>query len=313
MLGVYDQLPNENPTNRRINPPMTATSPNLLRLPSVLIVIFKYIKPALLVLALIFVVKSSLLAEKLELDEDQLWSYANHLYQTREYYRAVSEYNRLLYFFPEGTHKKDVELQIGRSLMAGGRTEEAIKHWEVLLDKLPDDHQTPRARILLGISLLDLNRAQTYRLRENNIKRALHQFEDIIDQTPESSYVFDFKSEWDKKPAQDYNSPWLAGILSGILPGAGSFYGGRYIEGSYAFFFTTLFIAASQESFKNKRQDLGAFFGVFAFAFYGGNIYTAINSAHKLNDKQDEDYLTGLRKKQGIWFIPSGLGVQGRF
>lgn len=78
-------------------------------------------------------------------------------------------------------------------------------------------------------------------------------------------------------------SPSLAGVLS-IVPGLGYAYAGYPKTAFSAFLVTSGFIWATVESFDRGNEGLGALLGVLSFGWYSGNIYGAVESAHRYND-----------------------------
>ena len=273
-----------------------------------------YLRFISLLLVLISTLPYSIYGAELRLNSRQLMGFANYLYQKGEYYRAVSEYKRLHHFFPSSPLVQKAALQIGRAYMAGGDHQEAIRYWRLRLENPgQEDESFNQIRILLGLSLLDINKDRPFRLRQENVNKAFQQFSGVRDFGHESRLVSDFRSDWEKRPTPDYKSPWLAGVMSAAVPGAGSFYSGRYLEGTYAFFLTFLFGLAAHNAIQYGQPELGVVFGFFTLTFYGGSIYTAVNSVHKTNDKMDADELYRLRKKHGIWFIPETSDKKGRF
>ncbi len=268
-----------------------------------------FITPLLLVSS----VNRDILASDIQLSKRQLFDYATHLYKDRQYYRAITEYKRLIFFFPRDELAETAVMQIGRSYLAGSRTENAIDHWETQLNRseLQAD-RLERMRILLGISLLDLNQTAIFSFRKRNVSKAVGIFNKLEDTDLFAPSIRRFVTAWEKRNI-DKKSPWLAGTLSAVVPGAGSYYTGRYMEGTYAFFLTALFYLATMDAVNNDNDESGAVFGLLTIGFYGGSIYTAVNGAHKLNDRRESDELLRLRQKHGIWFIPATDGYPGRF
>ncbi|MCG8339235.1 MAG: hypothetical protein MJE63_32405 [Proteobacteria bacterium] len=268
-----------------------------------------FITPLLLVSS----IHRDILAADIQLSKQQQFNYATHLYKSREYYRAITEYKRLIFFFPEDELAETALMQIGRSYLAGSQIENAIDHWELQLQRSElEADRLERMRILLGISLLDLKQTAIFSFREQNIGKAIEIFKELDDTDPYAPAIQRFIAAWDNRTI-DKKSPWLAGSLSAIIPGAGSYYTGRYMEGTYAFFLTALFYLATMDAVSNDAKESGAVFGLLTIGFYGGSIYTAVNGAHKLNDKRESDELLRLRQKHGIWFIPATDKYPGRF
>ena len=94
--------------------------------------------------------------------------------------------------------------------------------------------------------------------------------------------------------ALPYKDPTTAGGLGALLPGLGHAYCERYRDGLMAFVVNGLFIWAAVEAFDEDQEVLGGMLAVLEAGWYTGNIYSAINTAHKHNRKLKTDYLRGL-------------------
>ena len=121
----------------------------------------------------------------------------------------------------------------------------------------------------------------------------------------------EFVEAVENPPELPEKSPWLAGTLSAVLPGSGSFYVGRYAEGSLAFFATAVLIYGAVNAFEEDKEGLGAVLGALGLAFYGGSILAAANGAHKFNDRGRSAYLAGQRNRFGI--VVDRAGLAGAF
>ena len=91
-----------------------------------------------------------------------------------------------------------------------------------------------------------------------------------------------------------YKSPSTAGVLAAVLPGSGHVYCDRYKDGVVAFLLNGLFIWATLEAFDNDQEVLGGILGFLELGWYSGNIYSAVNTAHKYNRSLKNDYLKNL-------------------
>lgn len=78
--------------------------------------------------------------------------------------------------------------------------------------------------------------------------------------------------------------PWLAGTLSAVLPGAGQFYNGRYLDGAISLGVNGLFGAATYYAFVEAESiPLGVVSALFLTGFYVGNIVNAYTDAQRIN------------------------------
>ena len=241
------------------------------------------------------------------LNEGKLWRYAQSLFDRGEYYRAVSEYWRLLHFFPQGARDADARLRIGQALLWGGEPAQALRHFESTAEAPSLAERGDDLRYLRGLSRLELEPERPYPLREQTIGHALADLRAIDPAWRGSGQVGGFLKAMEEPPELPEKSPGFAGALSAVLPGSGSFYVGRYAEGSLAFFITALFIAASVEAFEDDREGAGLVLGSLGLAFYGGSILAAISGAHKFNDGTKAAYLAQQRRKFGIVIDRTGL------
>lgn len=243
------------------------------------------------------------------LDEPKLWGYAESLFNQGEYYRAVSEYWRLLQFFPQGEHGPAARLRIGQALLWGGEPAQAIAHLNAVGGHAALAAQQDDVLYLKGLSRLELDRGRPYPLRQQSIEYALKDLRAISPGWRGAGQVRGFLQAMGDPPQLPVKSPALAGALSAVLPGSGSFYVGRYAEGSLAFFVTALFVAASVEAFEDDREGAGLVLGSLGLAFYGGSILAAVNGAHKFNDGASSLYLSRQQQKFGIVVDRGGLAA----
>ena len=82
--------------------------------------------------------------------------------------------------------------------------------------------------------------------------------------------------------------------MAGLLPGLGHAYCGRYKDGAIAFVLNGLFIWAAVEAFTQDSNVLGGMLVAVELGWYVGNIYSAVNVAHKHNRKKRDDFRRSL-------------------
>jgi hypothetical protein len=92
-------------------------------------------------------------------------------------------------------------------------------------------------------------------------------------------------------------SPTLAGALS-FVPGAGQLYCHRYEDAFIAFAVNIGLIWAAYDAFDNKQYGLGGLLSFVGLGFYAGNIYGAVNDAHKYNHQQTQQFVDQLKQYQ---------------
>lgn len=67
--------------------------------------------------------------------------------------------------------------------------------------------------------------------------------------------------------------PLKAAILSAIIPGAGKFYSGRFLDGISSLLINSLTAYLAYDNFKAGHRFGGASFSILSLFFYSGNIY----------------------------------------
>ncbi len=87
-----------------------------------------------------------------------------------------------------------------------------------------------------------------------------------------------------------YKSPFLAGLMSTVLPGSGYVYAGSLKEGLSAFLVNGLLGAGIYALFKNDNVGSGILLSAVSASFYFGNIIGSVNSA-KLSNQQQIDII----------------------
>lgn len=251
---------------------------------------------------------------RLELTDRGVWEYAETLFRGREYYRAISEYKRLLHYFPGSGLSLAARVRIGEALLNGGEPAGSIGHFSGLLDSGAMAPYRPPLLYLRGLGHLENERHLPYAMREGHIALALADLRASLDAAREEwplrprvgGFVSAMETPPDDLPSK---SPLLAGTLSALLPGAGSAYVGRWSEAALSFFINALFIGATANAARKDNDDLAVVLGVGALAFYAGNIYAAVNGAYKYNDRVQADYLERQRVRFGI--LPTRQGLSG--
>ncbi|MBI4081200.1 MAG: outer membrane protein assembly factor BamD [Candidatus Lambdaproteobacteria bacterium] len=245
--------------------------------------------------------------ERLTLGEPELWSFAESLYRQGEHFRAISEYRRLVFFFPQGANALDARIRIGQAYLRGGEPRRALDAFGDVLRDPSAAAAHDRARYGRGLSWLELEPERPYPLRAPAIASALEEFRALAPAWPGRERVTGFVAATEHPPPLPAKSPLLAGALSAVVPGTGSFYVGRYAEGSLALFVTGVLAYAAGSSFRADQPAAGTVFGAAALAFYGGSIYAAASGAHKFNDRTRAAYLERQRQRFGIVLAPAGV------
>jgi tetratricopeptide (TPR) repeat protein len=262
------------------------------------------------------------------LDPDSQFQFAEQYFEKGEYYRAIGEYERFIYFFSESPHIELVKYKIGLSCLQGERYQQAIEAFQAVIDEYQDTEYAlksylgkSKAYVLLGrydTALTSLNnlitigrdreiRDEAYYqkgwvyLEMGQWQRARENLEEISDQDRDRYPIENIIHDIETRTPLKQKNPTTAGVLA-IVPGAGHLYCGRPRDALISFLLNGAMIYAAYEAFDEDLDGIGVVIAFFELGFYSGNIYSAVSSAHKYNRDEKRRFLNHLRKRTGMSF-----------
>lgn len=98
-------------------------------------------------------------------------------------------------------------------------------------------------------------------------------------------------------PPDSGKSPFAAGVLSALLPGAGQAYAGRWGDGLLALLVNTTFIYGTYQAWNHDNTATAVVMGMFGLGFYLGGVFGGVNAAHRHNDRLEVDRRAALRER----------------
>jgi outer membrane protein assembly factor BamD (BamD/ComL family) len=256
--------------------------------------------------------------------EDQLLMFADQLMREGEYFRAITEYRRFLFTYPTSTQRSFAHFRIGFALYQGQHYDRAFTIFREVVERYPGTHYAKQAMLWQGESLM----------RQSQYPAAEHAYEEMDKTLPDDEsrqqaryqrgWALLYQRQWQKASVQfqrvtpeshlypaaqilvtealngsnlPQKSPWTAGILSGLLPGSGQLYNGRAGDALLAFFLNALFTAGIVEAVNQDRLAIAGILSFFETGWYVGNIYGAVNGAHKHNRHSTETFIRNLENR----------------
>ncbi|MDE0184774.1 MAG: tetratricopeptide repeat protein [Candidatus Poribacteria bacterium] len=252
--------------------------------------------------------------------------FADFLYEQGDYLRAASEYQRYLFYQPGESDQ--IHYQIGLCYRLGGKSEKAIRTFETFLHTYSDSQLIYSAHYQIGVAYF---LTEQFQQSVNYLDAALPHITDLSSRTVsqeliglsylmqkrwlEAGKIFDGLQESEvaevRENAALYHnyamrgtqlpsrSPFLAGILSTIVPGAGRLYTGRIGDALTSLFTVGL---TGWQAYDGFRRDgfssaKGWGFGALSGIFYAGNIYGSVISARMYNRHAADEFLGSLSIK----------------
>ncbi|MGC8808638.1 MAG: tetratricopeptide repeat protein, partial [bacterium] len=270
------------------------------------------------------------------LDEKLQMDLADHFFNEGDYYRAITEYKRFLFFFPRSLKTEEVYFQMAKAYLKGKKWEDALLTLDRLQKQFPHSPRRGEVYLLQGLSYLGKKEytqahyffqqaslaapgtpiadeahyqsGRTY-IEEEKYKEAALAFRKIDWASPLFARGEYWAQGLEKINEVPQKSPMVAGVLAAILPGAGHLYCARYRDATMAFLLNAAFIWGMVAAFQHENYAVGAILTFFELGWYSGNIYSAISSAHKYNKQKKKEYLQDLEKGS---YLLGGVYKDGR-
>jgi tetratricopeptide (TPR) repeat protein len=274
-----------------------------------------------LFIALIFSAPAPLLADQKTIQSDDIFQFARQYLDKKDYQKAIIEFDRFIYFFPDEEKVPEARYLTGLCYLESAQFEESREILRKVYEVYRESPYAGEALFLLGESYYrqglwdeselyfraiiqqyphgELKSRAYYRIAWIQLKRnqwaeassTFRMAEDDSQIQENARLLSQLSLEGEKLP---YKNPTSAGVMAGILPGLGHAYCGRYKDGLIAFVLNGLFIWAAVEAFKQDNNVLGGILVAVELGWYVGNIYSAVNVAHKYNRKKRDDFRQGL-------------------
>ena len=258
--------------------------------------------------------------------KENVGKFAEFLFEQGDYLRAAGEYQRFLFFQPRKGER--IHYKIALCYRLGGKSEKAIQAFETLLQLYPHSELSSDAHYQIAVSYFLANQfLQSVKYLDAVLPRIAdvqHRAESqelkglsylMQKKWLEADVVFEGLRQSDvaevRKRATLYHnyaiqgtqlpnrSPFLAGILSTIIPGSGRLYTGRIGDALTSLLAVGLTSWQAYDGFRRdgfsstKGWTLGALSGVF----YVGNIYGSAISASVHNRHVEDEFLGTLSIK----------------
>jgi len=263
-------------------------------------------------------------------ESQQVFDFANSLFEEGDYRNAINEYNRYLYFNPDGAFAVEAQYRIAASYLNMEKFSKAIDAYRKVLKF--DISQRLRQRTRTKI-------AECY-LFKRDYSQAIDEFNQFLDDYPQSDLAirnqfmlgatYTEMEKWDlaeKTWRKIYSgtrssesqslrnqtrnltqllkhfhrlpkrNAFLSGTLSAFLPGLGQAYCSRFSDGFYAFMVIGTLFAGTAYYIEQERYKIAVPLGAVSLIFYAGNIYGGVRAAKVFNYKQKSDFVKMLKAR----------------
>ena len=259
-------------------------------------------------------------------EADLQWALSEQLLARGEPYRAITEYERFLFYFPSDPRAGLARVRILESYVAGKWWPEAAR---AARETLGDAGLPPELRCrtleLLGVCLMRMGDSA-------HARETLHSALETCQDPPARDRVRLLLAELGANLGQwgaaaraleavegegpharvareesarihrgelssRERSPWMAGALAALLPGAGHAYLGRWEDAALVFTVNGAFLGATVEALEKDQPALAGAMALAELLWYSGNIFGAVSSAHKHNRVLAQQWAEGTRSQ----------------
>jgi TM2 domain-containing membrane protein YozV len=239
---------------------------------------------------------------------------AKKLYDEENYFDAVTEFKRLLFFDDSELYSLESNFLIGLSYKNGAKFSEAIQFFTIseLNSRTPEEVFESRLEIIkVNILRRTTERAFTLLNSLQNDSRFISKLDEI---NYWRGWAYIFSDDWENASLsfstiqanhhlavlcdsldKDFYSVQLAKYLS-IVPGAGQFYTGEYVSGIISIGWNVLWGYLTINAFMEDRILDGLLIGsLLWWRFYSGNIQNAERFAIEKNLEKTNSALRYLQ------------------
>ncbi len=256
-------------------------------------------------------------------------TFADYLFQEGEYYRAITEYYRLLHTVSDSTMKAGLLRKVGLCYFKGADYDVYILFFEKNQPIFSKDS------LLYSEMVLDLGKSY-YHL--NHYKKAIAEL-DSQQLSSQNQFFNDFQFllaiaysrmyDWQKAieklqlinqghsdinkiraknmilslqnfPDLSHRSPFLAGGLSAIIPGAGYAYCHRWGTAIASFLVNGLLVWTFSDALKKEQYGLASLTGFVGIGWYVGNIKGSTKATRKYNSHIRNDYIDNILRRENF-------------
>ena len=245
---------------------------------------------------------------------EQQFETAKNLYDEENFFDAITEFKRLLFFDESKTYEYEANLLLGLSYKFGAKYSDAVRYFYLAEMNSTKEDELFEARIeVIKLNILRRTTARALTLLDSlqSDSRFKHRIDEI---NYWHGWAYIFSDEWEKASqsfseinadhqlailcdsvANDLYNPSLAKTLS-IVPGAGQFYTGEYVSGLISIGWNVLWGYLTINAFLEDRVFDGFVIGTLLWwRFYSGNIQNAEKFAVEKNLEKTNAVLRYLK------------------
>jgi len=242
--------------------------------------------------------------------------FASYLQEQGEYYRAITEYLRLLQEYPENPRNLDWRTNILACYQQAGETDDALQ-WASRWISLGESFASGKSQSVLypvklaldggrydfvfamrarGVQLQDsldscqLQRGYAIALAARGVAREIDSLVAV-----QKNWMPRFSADLKAAAHVRQKSPGLGRLFS-VFPGGGYIYAGKPATATASLVIISLLSFGMYESIRNDQAALAIGMGIFNFAWYTGSIYVSAKLVDQWNQREKRSVIVRLKQ-----------------
>ncbi|MBF0190912.1 MAG: tetratricopeptide repeat protein [Magnetococcales bacterium] len=230
--------------------------------------------------------------------EEAMYRLAVNLAEAREVDPALRAFSELGAVYPKSSFVPMALLRMGLLYERAGNTGEAMQRYRYLAGMGKENELDALSRLRLAWLAMG-------KPGEEEVARGYLQ---TVTLPRFKEPVHAMLREVEELPQLPYKDPWISGLLTAVLPGAGHLYLDRPDDAGVAFLSNGLLMAGTIQAFSKGVSGLGVALAVIEWGWYSGTIFSAVSLTHKHNKRLREERLN----RMGLLLQPESgaLGVE---
>ena len=254
---------------------------------------------------------------------ENIYRFAEYLYQTGDYQAAANEFQRYIFSVHDSSRVDSTLLKIGVCYQKEGDPDLSISFYQNLLKSTSTTVLRDQAHYLTAKTYLhtgDYDKSALYidknlsavssgkvnfqmqkllgidYLYQQQWMDARQQFSILLNSEYSDTTILRLNKFADEGERLDHKYPFMAGLLSTIIPGSGKVYAGRWEDGLFSFVSIGFYAWQCFDGFHRdgKRSTKGWVYGIMGSVFYLGNIYGSVIAARLQNERTRDEFIHKL-------------------
>jgi TolA-binding protein len=250
-----------------------------------------------------------------------LFAFAQSLFNAGEYYRAIGEFQRFLFFQPQHPLVSEAQLTVGLAFFCGERWLQAFEVFHLVTRAAPDGSIRPEATLWMAESRArggaQGEAIRLYRevmrqypgsalaqraayligwgyLRQRQWTEARAAFTQIDADSPYRASAERLAAVLDPPPELPHRSPTVARVLSTLLPGTGQIYTGQTLDGLIGLGLHAALLAGTTGAALSGLEIAAGIGAFFTWGFYQTQMSNAATIAQDFNVAMEERFIGQL-------------------